>query len=304
MTIFAGFEDSRSKPVGTFEYVNNSGYSFVPSEAGTKLLDYFRNKYQVPLEIRNVPSYEIQARPGIRGYFRSGGINSERYGGSLDPNRRVVFLNPELPDAHVLAHEAGHAYDPALMRSNQQTVETRKNLVPKLAREALGKVKDPVSFLNTFIDFAGPRNVMTSEVTAQKAAKQALSELNLPHPEKDHPWFQGYPRSFVDTGIGGATAALSAPDMPANIKEEIVGNALYNDRMPFVPNAVLFDTNTVVDVTDERARRLLELALDPAYTKAVSNIENRTQNYLNRELGDVSGNRIPTAASNFFWGGR
>lgn len=91
MTIFAGFEDSRSKPVGTFEYVNNSGYSFVPSEAGTKLLDYFRNKYQVPLEIRNVPSYEIQARPGIRGYFRSGGINSERYGGSLDPNRRVVF---------------------------------------------------------------------------------------------------------------------------------------------------------------------------------------------------------------------
>ena len=298
------YEPARSAGAGSFTESDTSGYKFTPSAEGQRLLDYYRTKYGVPLELKPVSREEVFNNPGLGGYFKSGGEGPDSYGGSADPSRRTVYLAPG-KSVHVLAHEAGHAYDPSLLRSNLQIGESSRRFGPALYEAALTEKanQDPGGFLNTYIDLLGSRNIMQSETTAQREAKEALDALGIKHPEKDQPWFQGYPRSFIDKGVAGATAAMTVPQLPEDIKKAIVTNAFLNSRDPFVPGQVLADANIQLDIQDERARKVLDLALNPAYQKAVSNIESRTQTYLDRELGARPQDYLYDP-SILFWGGR
>lgn len=279
--------------------------SFVPSEEGSKLLDYFKDRYNVPIEVQPVPVERLRASPGLRGYFNSLGTNAAGYGGSLDPNRRVVAVNPDAADIHTLAHEAGHAYDPVLLKSGQQIEKQRRNLVPNIGGAAMtGQLTNPSDFLNTYIDFMGPRNVMHTEVTAQKSAAEFLKDIGSQHPERDQPWFQGYPKSFIDTGIGSATALMTIPNAPEQIKRGYVESGLFDQRNPFGPDYVPdFYGNVVYEPREDRLRRVLNLSLDPSYQKAVSDIERRTQTYLDRQLGKSVEQPIFEQKGMSYWGG-
>jgi hypothetical protein len=295
---------AESTGAGSFIDNGNLGFRFTPSAEGQRLLDYYRTKYGVPLEVEGVPPEEIFKNPGLGGYFKSEGEGPGGYGGSTDPLRRSVYLTPDT-SVHVLAHEAGHAYDPSLLRSNLQIGENNRRFRPALYEAALTEKanQDPGGFLNAYIDLLGSRNVMQSEATAQREAKQTLNALGIKHPEKNQPWFQGYPRSFIDKGIAGATAAMTIPQLPEDIKKAIATNAFLNSRDPFVPGQVLVDTNTQLDIRDERARRILDLALNPSYQKTVRDIESRTQTYLDRQLGAQPDDYMYDT-KNLFWGGR
>ncbi|NDF98367.1 MAG: hypothetical protein EB101_05480 [Chitinophagia bacterium] len=281
----------------------DSGYTVNFSPEGQKLLDYYRAQYGIPLEVQPVAPEEYLSRPGLQGYFKSQGSTAGGYGGSTDPLRRTVFTVPGT-SAHVLAHEAGHAYDPVLLRSNLQIGENARRFGPALYEAAFSgrAAQDPGSFLNAYIDLLGPRNVMQTEATAQREAKRVLGELNIEHPEKDAPWFHGYPRSFVDRGLAGATAAMTAPALPDNLKSGIIDQAL-GGRNNFTSRNLGIDANTVVNIGDERTRKIIDLALNPAYQKAVSDIESRTQTYLNRQLGAQPDDYMYDT-KNLFWGGR
>ena len=292
---------AKSVGAGSFTDRGIFGSSFTPSAEGQRLLDYYRTKYGVPLEVEAVPPEEIFENPGLGGYFKSKGEGPGGYGGSTDPLRRSVYLTPDT-SVHVLAHEAGHAYDPSLLRSGLQINENIRRFGPALFEAALTEKanQDPGGFLNAYIDLLGSRNIMQSETTAQREAKQTLSSLGIEHPEKNQAWFQGYPRSYIDKGIASATAAMTIPQVPENIKKSIANHAFFSPENPFVPGQVSIDTNTELDIQDERARRILNLALNPSYQKTVRDIESRTQTYLDRQLG-AQPNDYMYDPENLFW---
>lgn len=278
-----------------------SGTSFEPTPEGRKLLEYFQSRYKVPLELREVSQTDLEQRPELGGYFSSSGTNKSGYGGSSDPFRRVVNLNPYMGSAHVLAHEAGHAYDPTLLKSADQVSRARAELGPQLeARVRENSVNDPGTYLNTYIDFMGPRRSFQAEVVAQREARKALEAAGIEHPEREQAWYQGYPRSYIEQGIGSVMAQLSLPTVPSSALPAYAGAAFGNGGDSFIPGRILADTNTVVDVTGDRANKLLNLALNPSFQKAASDIETRSQAFLDRELGrNFAAERDPAMS---FWG--
>jgi len=278
---------------------------FVPSEEANKLLSYLKKRYNVPTEVLSLPDDVLKTKPGIRGAFYSAGVTPTGYGGSADPNRRVVTLAPKAGDLHTLAHEAGHAYDPVLHRSNVQVQQQRQSLVPNVGDAALaGQLTRPGEFLNMYIDFMGPRSNLHSETTAQKMAAEYLKDISSKHPERDQPWYQGYPKSFIDKGIGSATALMSIPSGPEQLKVGYVEDALFNNEKPFGPSYVSdFYGNVVYEPREDQMRRVLDLALDPEYRKTVNEIERRTQTYLDRELGKGIPNTGPFTQGMSYWGG-
>jgi hypothetical protein len=289
----------KSESTGSFVQNKNSGYAFVPSDAGAKLLDYYRSKYGIPLEIHPIPPERI--RPGLQGQFNESGLDSSGYGGASDTKRRVLFLNPQTTTpAHVFAHEAGHAFDPVLIKNHADMSEIRSPVLTNLYQLAnKGEIQDPGAFLQNYIDFAGPRNAMTGEVIAQKAAYDTLKTLGIQHPEYNHSWFQGYPADFIKSGLTSATAAMTVPsNLPANIKDVYLTNALIEKNNPYGSNVVNIDANTNLDISDERLRKELNLALNPSYQKALKDINSRTQTYLDRQLGSTPAS-VSASNSNF-----
>jgi hypothetical protein len=271
-----------SPSVGSFSPTG----SFVPNEAGQQILDLYKNRYGVPLEIRSMNPSELQGMPGVGGYFRSAGADSAGYGGSFDPKRRVVFLNPDNATASILAHEGYHAYDPYLPKEQRATQIGREVTGNALLDAAANKaVRDPKAFLEAHLTKTGPREVARVEAITQRGAKDVLSELGIPHPEADRPWYAGYPQSYVEKGIDSAVDLMTIPRGPEQFTGGFMKAAIQNLGNPTPGGYVTsFSGDTVYDYGKDKALQMLDMFLDPSFRRAVDKASEQAKTYTDRVI--------------------
>lgn len=260
--------------------------AFVPSPEGQKILDFYRDKHQIPLEIRPVPPEELKANAGVGGYFRTVGADKQGYGGSFDPERRIVFLNPESATSSVLAHEGYHAYDPVLPRSQQHTSIGREAYGNKLIDAALNKsVQDPGAYLETYLTQTGPSEVFQVESRTQRGAKDVLSNLGISHPEAERAWYAGYPKSSISKGISSVADLLTIPRGPQQFESAFIGSAIQGAGNPSPGGTInSYGGDVSYDYGKAKALELLDLYLNPAFTKTADKVRNRADIYADRVI--------------------
>lgn len=262
---------------------------FKPSPEGKKLLDYYLKTYNVPLEIR-VANMEGHP-PEFEAFFTSGGVGPDGYGGSLDPKRRVINVNPQTtsPTVSLIAHEASHAYDPSLPKigANRQLAEQRFG--PALYDAAFSSgVEEKPRFLRDYIARMGPADTMAAEVYAQVGGRDALKKLGMADPESESSFFRGYPMSYVEKGVDAAVDLMSAPRGPKQFDPDFFQAAVFNRGNPTPDGKIYsFSGDTVYDYGKSKALKLLDTYLTPGVLPEIDNILNRADTYTRRVMGSL-----------------
>lgn len=263
---------------------------FVPSESGKKILNEFKNRYGKNIHV--VPN-----KPGAignlfggqepAGYFSPGGTGflANAYpflsGGSNDPLKRTVHLDPKKPTAFTLAHELGHAFDPNL------TSDWRKSI-----KQQNSAYRSPTAseFLKGFI--SPSKATFEAEVLAQKEAKESFRNQGIEDIESKQDLGQ-YPYSYIEQGLGQAEEQLTQPNVPDDLKTTVMkdrfrSTSQIGNRQGFKTKYDLGMTypNTFFDYSDQDAMNQLRLALDSDYQKEKRNIQHTAKDYVKKELGD------------------
>lgn len=262
-----------------------TGGAFSPTPAGQLLLDYLQDKFGVPLEVQRSSSPS-------QGYFDARG-GEKGYGGTLDKSRRVVFLNPESADIHTLAHEAGHAYDPSLVKMYQDEafLTNRANPIAAFTYGRDVEPKDASDFLNAFL-YASPSHTrLTSEALAQKEANESLRAIGVDNPKLNDTWYREYPAAHVESSLDKAYALMANPYTPGtSARDEYIRNTFNTPTLfdpPDAPSMRLLDDATQWDMRDAVTKKYLNLGLNPDLTEATRKVQGRTEAYLDRMLPDA-----------------
>lgn len=262
-----------------------TGGAFSPTPAGQLLLDYLQDKFGVPLEVQRSSSPS-------QGYFDARG-GEKGYGGTLDKSRRVVFLNPESADIHTLAHEAGHAYDPSLIKMHQDEAFL-SNIANPIAAFTYGRdvePKDASGFLNAFL-YASPSHTrLTSEALAQKEANESLKAIGVANPGLEDTWYRNYPKEHVEATIDKAYALMANPYTPStSARDEYIRRTFDTPTMyapPSTPSARNLEDSTQWDMRDAVAQNYLKLGLNPDLSEAARKVQARAEAYLDRMLPEA-----------------
>lgn len=258
---------------------------FVASPEGQLLLDYLNNKFGIPVEVQ-------KGSTEAGGYFNFLG-GKGGYGGGLDKNRRVVFLNDSSPDVHVLAHEATHAFDPSL-----QKLHENENILSKgqsaIAGFTYGNEVDPrraPEFLNAFMHTSPAHTRLTSEALAQKGANESLEAIGLPNPGLQDSWYRNYPNEHVEASIDQAYALMANPYTPStSARDQYIRQTFDTPTMysaPNAPSARNLSDSTQWDMRDAVTKRYLELGLNPELIEATQKVRSRAEAYLDRMLPEA-----------------
>lgn len=276
---------------------------FVPSEAGEKILNEFKNRYGKTIHV--VPN-----KPGAignlfggeepAGYFSSGGtgflseltkkrggligeVGSALGGGSNDPLKRTVHLE-ENPTAFTLAHELGHAFDPNLTSNWKDAIKQYKS-----AYEPKNWI-NPSTFLQRFIKPS--QASFESEILAQKEAAKSFEKHGLKDEESQQDLGQ-YPYSYIQQGLGRVEEQLTQPNVPQDLmntvmKDRFEATSQVGDRQPFKTKYDLGMTypNTFFDYSDQNVMNQLGLALNTDYQRTKEYLKNKYKTYAKQELGD------------------
>ena len=267
-----------------------TGGIFQASPEGRLLLDYLQSEFGVPIEVRQIEQRTGQPSSSTKGFFVSSGTDESGYGGSSDPTRRVVFLNPEAPDVHVLAHEAGHAYDPSLpkMAEDENFLANRVN---PIAGFTYGREVEPnmrPDYLKAFIGSSPAHTRLTSEALAQRDAAKSLEAIGVANPALNDPWYREYPGRHVDASLDKAYALMANPYTPGTpMRDAYIYKTFDTPNMFEAPtglNQQVVDTNTLIDMRDKSAQNYLELGLDPNLRAETNKVKARAEAYLDRML--------------------
>jgi len=258
---------------------------FEASPEGQLLLDYLQNKFGVPLEVQ-------KGNTSSGGYFDSRGGDSG-YGGSLDKNRRVVYLNADSPDVHVLAHESAHAYDPSLpkMHANEGVLLERSNPIAGFTYGQKVEPQTASDFLNAFM-YASPAHTrLTSEAVAQKEANKYLKTIGIVNPGLEDTWYRDYPKEHVEATIDKAYALMANPYTPStSARDEYIHRTFDTPTMyesPFMPSARNLGDSTQWDMRDATAQNYLRLGLNPDLSGSTRKVQARAEAYLDRMLPEA-----------------
>lgn len=276
----ASLPSSKGPSAGSF--VNGR---FEASPEGKLLLNYLQSKFGVPIEVQ---------RGGGKsgGYFDARGGDSG-YGGSLDKNRRVVYLNEDSPDVHVLAHESAHAYDPSLpkMHANEKVLTDQTNPIAGFTYRRNVEPKMASDFLNAFM-YASPAHTrLTSEALAQKEANEYLKAVGIPNPGLQDTWYRNYPGAHVEAVIDKAYALMANPYTPStNARDEYIRqvfNASTMHEAPFIPSVQNLSDSTQWDMGETIAKNYLKLGLNPDLIETTRKVQARAEAYLDRMLPEA-----------------
>jgi len=266
----------RFVPAGSSDRSPNQPYGFVPSQEGQDIVDALR-KRGLNLEIRPV---EEGTPSSVGGYYKA--VAEE--GGHSDPNKRVIYMSENNPSLFTLAHEVGHALDPNLVREKDAIIQGLDN------REEILRpyIDQPAVFLEKYLSTQGPKSKFRGEIEAQRAAKEYYDSKNLrdAYSQDD---LATYPFQYLKKGVEQVERRYATPTMP---------EAAYNKFMPdyfmssevFGPKdfstSIPGDANTVVDVGEDFARRLMNLGLNKTYQDAREDQYKRGLQLAEKALGN------------------
>lgn len=262
-------EDSRGR-------ASNQPYGFIPSEEAQNIVDSFR-KRGLALEIR--PNEEGTLE-NAGGYYIAGAEE----GGHSDPNKRIVYLSKDNPSLFTLAHEVGHALDPNLLKevsSMVQGYDKREEILSPYYNQ-------PAVFLDKYLSTQGPKARFRGELEAQRAAKAYYDSRNIKDAESEAD-LAAYPFQYIKKGIEEVERGYARPSMPESAYSKFMPD-YYKSAQVFGPRnfstSIPGDANTVVDVSDEYARRLMSLGLNKTYQDAKKDQYKRAFELAEKVLGD------------------
>lgn len=268
---------------------------FEPSPAGQRLIDYYKQKYGKNIDVESFaeapdPALREGRAPWARGVFYS---DNQLGGGSSDPTRRAVYVNPDNRDGglFVVAHELGHAFDPELASRYESYKAAGPARGQALTKSYEGK--NPTAFLKAYM--TGPETKLKSETEAQRSAKESFKALGIPTGEiEGDPWFKGYPAAFIETGLDQAASLYAMPrNVPGGIPRNMMDETLYrlyqsmgqpHTGGPTYYRPALGADDPEIDFRDVVAKELLDLALDERYKQAENSIKNRTKTFIENRL--------------------
>ena len=269
----------RFVPVERINSRNDNAYAFEPSPEAQAYLDEMRRRYGYDIEVRpNDPRVSETAA----GYFRPTSVE----GGSSDPSKRVVYLDPKTPGLYTLMHEMGHATDPTLLKEVLHERQLKRDFFGRTGNN-IGR---PVDYLSDYLFSMGPRRNFRTELTAEEAAKFASEEAGLRDSDALADKAE-YPLSYIRQGIEDFERAHLIPNVPDAAKPELFDKFYTPESRPQRPRLDLelpVDVNTVVDASDDYTRRVLDLALDREYQQKKDFEINRAIDYAKRRLGDAT----------------
>lgn len=276
----------QSASAGSFEPDprGRGGSVFKPSAEGKKLLDYYLNTYKVPLELRVADPGSHP--PSFEAFFQAGGVDQTGYGGSSDPQRRVISVNPRTssPTVSLIAHEATHAYDPYLPKTHENRQLAERELGPIVYDAAVyGQINDKPKFLREYLARMGPSDTLAAEARAQVGGREALKKLEMADPESKMPYFKDYPLSYADKGIDAAMDLLSIPRGPEQFAPDFFRAAVSGQGSPTPDGKIYsFSGDTVYDYGKDKALKLLDAYLTPGVRPTINNILGSAETYINR----------------------
>jgi hypothetical protein len=276
---FGGEPERRQISAGKFEKTPE-GLRFAGSPEALEAIRRVKERTGLDLEVfPNDPSES----PNVMGYFMRGAEE----GGSYDPVKRRIYMNPsfkELPQ-FVLEHETGHAVDPLLPKSYKNIEESYRVFTDKYNS---GKYNTPAEGLADYM-LGLPRRKLDTELTAQRYAKDRMSERGLSDSFTEEDLAE-YPLAYIDQGLRSfdVSTALSdrniVPDSMFNMTKTQVFDpmtSLYaQPPAPYLmPNA-----NTRVEYAGNLTNALLDLYNTPGYAEQVAEERQRAEIYAKRRL--------------------
>jgi len=230
---------------------------YTPNEKAKKFLEDFFIQTGKRLEVRPGENPGGGMDSGY-GYYQP----DAEEGGSLDPRRRVVYLDPENASLHTLIHEAGHAQDPMLYEAAMNEKIGRDNYYGTVVEgETLG------DNLRRFMSMGGPLGRLQSETIAQKYVVDYLKDKGYTDDQiksmESHGGDYGrYPYRYVDKGFR------------------------YREGLSPEQRVTMPDANTVdMAKADFLRNRLSHLYTTPGYLDARDAIASEALAYLEDNLG-------------------
>ena len=257
----------------------NQPYSFVPSTEAQQLIDLIRNTKNLNIDIRpNSP----ESPEAVGGYYTA--LNPE--GGHSDPDKRAIYLNPKTGSLFTLAHESGHALDPTLPKETMSEIQGKKNFV-QIMSPYFG---NPAEFLGQYLATQGPRGRLRSELEAQRYADDYYKSQGL-EDSRSKEDLGAYPMDYIFKGVEAAERGFTVPTIPASASDKFYPD-YYRSAEVFGPGGfspvVRGDANTMVDVRDDYARRLMSLGLNNEYQTARQAQLKRAFELTEKTLGDAT----------------
>ena len=257
----------------------NQPYSFVPSTEAQQLVDFIRNTKNLNIDIRpNSP----EAPKTAGGYYTA--LSPD--GGHSDPDKRAIYLNPETGSLFTLAHESGHALDPTLPKEVMSETQGRENF-DQILSPYFG---NPAEFLGQYLATQGPRGRLRSELEAQRYADDYYKSRGL-EDNRSKEDLGVYPMDYIFKGIETVERNFTAPTIPASAADKFYP-AYYDSATVFGPKGfspvVRGDANTMVDVRDDYARKLLSLNLNKEYQAARQDQLKRAFELTEKTLGGAT----------------
>ena len=262
------FYTPESEPISAGEFIfsdkypvssANQPYSFVPSTEAQQLVDFIRSTKNLNIDIR--PN-SLEAPKDSAGYYTP--LNPE--GGHSDLDKRVIHLNPKTGSLFTLAHEAGHALDPTLPKEMMSERQGQENF-----GEIMSPYFDnPAEFLGQYLATQGPRGRLRAELKAQKYADDYYKSQGLEDNSSKEDLGM-YPMQYIFKGTEAAERGFTVPNIPESAYDKFNPD-YYGSAQVFGPKGfspvIRGDANTIVDVRDDYARRLMSLGLNKEYQDA------------------------------------
>jgi len=269
---------------------------FVATPEGQLLLDYLNDKFGIPLEVRELGGDKdigLGAGMSAGGIFTPRGVDESGYGGSLDKKRRVVQLAPGEETTSILAHEAGHAYDPALVNAPAQEEAAMRQANPLLDAVFKRNVPSDIAggFLERYMGATPSSSRLAAEAVAQKNAAESLKALGIAHPEMQSSWYREYPNSYVESGLDKAYALMANPYAPGTqARGGYMGQVLNTAGTAGSPVDTVYqqeDATKLWDMSGEITRKYANLGLNPSFAAKEREIQGRASDYLDRMIPDA-----------------
>ena len=239
---------------------------FVPTPQAQEIISNFEKEHNKRVDIlpneQKVNAQLLADNKGIPGgYFPTGGLK----GGPLDPFSRRIHLDPERgTNLWVLAHELGHAGDPALRFGPIQRSPLYHN-VKRLAGTIFNR--QPNNIYDDYDEYLkGPIETFKNEVIAQDVAEEAYKKYGLSDEiSRNIGWKFGYPHSSIT-------------DANREFEEHYTNPANYGWGEH---NQI---TGENYDLSGMRRDMLLKLAFDDEYQKRKSDVNKFANEYANMFL--------------------
>jgi len=239
---------------------------FVPTPQAQEIISNFEKEHNKRVDIlpneQKVNAQFLADNRGIPGgYFPTG----ELKGGPLDPLSRRIHLDPERgTNLWVLAHELGHAGDPALRFGPIQGSGLYQG-VKRLAGTIFNR--HPNNFYDDYDEYSKiPIETFKSEVIAQDAAEEAYKKYGLSDEiSQDTAHKFGYPHSSIT-------------EANREFEEHYTNPANYGWGEH---NQI---TGENYDLSGMRRDMLLNLAFDDEYQKRKSDVNKFANEYANMFL--------------------